>query len=50
MTVGGGQVAEAKENIVGAPAAPNGQEGCVVCHGPGSTYDVDLFHQQGPLD
>jgi OmcA/MtrC family decaheme c-type cytochrome len=50
VTVGGAQVDETKENIVGALANPTGQEGCIVCHGPGSIYDAALFHNPGVED
>ena len=48
--MGGAQVDEPKDQIIGALMAPNGQEGCDVCHGAGAAFDTTLFHEQGPLD
>jgi OmcA/MtrC family decaheme c-type cytochrome len=46
----GAQVGVEKQFIVGAPEAPTGQEGCVVCHGPGKEFDTVQFHNPGIVE
>ena len=43
----GGQVGVAKSDILTVGGLPNGQEACAVCHGTGSTFATELFHNPG---
>jgi hypothetical protein len=47
----GGQVDVAKSEIltVTVGGLPNGQEACAVCHGTGSEFATERYHEQGPL-
>jgi OmcA/MtrC family decaheme c-type cytochrome len=45
----GGQVDVAKSEILTVGGLPNGQEACAVCHGTGSEFATERYHEQGPL-
>jgi OmcA/MtrC family decaheme c-type cytochrome len=43
----GGQVGVAKSDVVTVGGLPNGQEACAVCHGTGSSFATEMFHNPG---
>ncbi len=43
----GGQIAVAKSDILTVGGLPNGQEACAVCHGTGSSFATEQFHNPG---
>ncbi len=42
-----GQVGVAKSDILTVGGLPNGQEACAVCHGTGSEFATELYHNPG---
>ena len=47
FSTNGGQVGVAKSGILTVGGLPNGQEACAVCHGTGSSFATELYHNPG---